>query len=188
MTLVTFDEAGIKNQILTRLGEKEISDFDGDLTKAGIYMRRNYAQLRQSCLTKTAWRFATSKWDCNKLSDEPENRWSAAWQLPPDLLKHLFVYPPGRYEIQGNRLFSNNTSSIEVDYIRFRDEGLWPPWFVEYVVTQGVKRFRKGITGKATTQDDKDQAKDAETDALFQDAQQQPNQEPLPNPFVDCRH
>lgn len=184
----TFAELDIINQALTRMGEHRISDLETDEATRAQVMRENYQQIKEYCLTKTSWRFATVKAALSKLSAKPENRWEAAWQLPVDRLKILFVYPPGLYEIQGQRLFTNNTSSIEVDYIRYVLEGDWPAWFREYVVTDLIVKTVKGITGDEASAEQKDDRKTALSDALFADSQQQPNFTNLPNPFIDCRH
>jgi len=183
----TFAELDIVNQALTRMGEKRISDLESDTAPRAQVMRENYQQIAERCLTKTSWRFATVKAALSKLSAVPENRWDAAWQLPTDRLKVLFVYPPGNYEIQGQRLFSNNTSAIEIDYIRYVLEGEWPAWFREYVVTELVMHTVKGITGDEPNVRQERARDRAEVDSLTQDSQQQPNFTDLPNPFIDVR-
>ena len=184
-----FTDLDVINQALTGfMGERRISDLATDQNIKAEVMRENYEAVSEAAQVKTAWRFNTIKAVLNKLAGEPENRWAAAWQIPPDHLKTLFTWPPSRYEIQGNRLYSNNTDSIELDYQRKREEAYWPTWFQRYVVAKLVMRTCKGITGDDPSQAMKDELEDAETDALFQDAQQQPNQTMLPSDFVDCRH
>ena len=184
---VAFTDLMIVNAALTRMGSDEISNLDTDNAKRATVMRKNYQQVKETTLTKTAWRFATVKAALNKLSTAPENKWAAAWQLPPDRLKVLFVYPPINYEIQGSRIFSDQTNSLVIDYIRYRDEPEWPPWFREYTIDSLVIATVKGITGDDPSTEQDDKLKDSRSDALFQDAQQQPNIETLPNPFIDCR-
>lgn len=184
----TFTDLMIVNAALTRMGTDELQNLEDDESKRATVMRKNYQQVKETTLTKTSWRFATVKAALNKLSDKPENRWEAAWQLPPDKLKVLFVYPPTRYEIQGTRIFANDTSSIEIDYIRYVEEGEWPPWFREYTIDSLLIATIKGITGEDPTTKQTDKVADSRSDALFQDSQQQPNIEQLPNPFIDCRY
>jgi hypothetical protein len=189
-TPITFTDLDIINQALTgAMGEGRISnleDPDDQSIKAQV-MRENYEAVSEAAQTATSWRFNTTKLALSKLTDDPPNRWSAAWQLPPDNLKVLHTWPPGNYEIQGNKLYSNNTDSIEIDYQRKLAEALWTAWFMRYVVAELVLRTVRGITGDDPTQAMKDELKNARDDGFFQDAQQQPNQAPLPNPFVDCR-
>lgn len=185
----TFTDLDIVNQALVgRMGEDRISNLATDQTTRAVVMREHYDQVKEACLTRTAWRFATAKAALSKLSAAPTNRWEAAWQLPVDKLKVLFVWPPIRYEIQGQRIYSDLTSGLEIDYIRLVPEAEWPAWFRKYVIEELVQATKKGITGDAVdAADDKAHAR-AESEALTADAQQQPNQTELPNPFIDCRY
>ena len=185
---IQFDDLGVINQALTGvMGENEITDLQDDQGKPAIIMRKNYEAISEAAQVKTAWRFNTTKAVLNKLSAAPENRWAAAFQLPNDFLKLLTTWPPSNYEIQGNKLFSNNTSSIAIDYQRKLGEGLWPIWFTRYVVAMLVMRTVRGVTGEKPAQTMKDERDDAERDALFQDAAQQPNQTMQSNAFIDAR-
>jgi len=186
----TFAKLDIINQALTgRMGEEKITNLENDTSKTALIMRLNYQQIAEACLTRSNWRFATKKAALTKLSAAPEARYSTAWQLPPDYLKMLYVFPPENYEIQGiKKLLSNNSSAITIDYIRYVKEGDWPPWFREFVIAQLTVKTCKGITGDDPSAEMRNDRDIARSDALFEDAQQQPNQEPLPNPFIDCRY
>lgn len=187
-TPIVFTDLNVINQALTgTMGQGVITDLTSDESTSAQIMRENYEAVSESSQTKTAWRFNTTKLALNKLSGEPLNRWGAAWQLPPDLLKVLTTWPISNYEIHGNRLLTNNTSELHLDYQRKIQEALWPSWFLRYVVARLVLRTVKGITGKKADQDMKDELVAARNDALFQDAQQQPNQTMMSSAFVDVR-
>lgn len=176
------------NQAATALGERtRISNLEDDESVAAQVFREHYDTVIESCLTKTNWRFATTKAALNKLSDVPPNRWAAAWQLPNDQLKVLFVFPPTLYEIQGRRLFANETGSLILDYIRRVGEGEFPAWFRRYAIARLVLATCKGITGDDPSVRMDDEFRRSEATALFEDAQQQPNQQVLPNDFIDVR-
>lgn len=188
VTPTVFTDLAVINQALTGvMGEDEITNLEDDQGKAALVMRKNYEAVSEAAQIKTAWRFNTTKVALNKLSGEPINRWAAAWQLPIDRLKILTTWSPSNYEIQGDKLLSNNTDELELDYQRKIEEALWPIWFTRYVVASLVMRTVRGITGEKPAQTMKDELKDAENDALFQDAQQQPNQTMQSNAFVDVR-
>lgn len=182
-----FSDLEIVNQALTGMGEDPIQNLAED-TKQALIMRTHYDAVREFNLTRSSWRFATTKKALGLLSGAPVNRWSHAWQLPEDLLKVLFVWPPSSYEIQGNRLFINAASGVELDYIRMVPEAEWLPWFTRLVVAELIKRTVKGITGSDPSVEQREEAEAALSDAYFQDAQQQPNQTLLPNAFIDVRH
>lgn len=187
-TPVNFLDIDVMNQAVTgAFGVTAITDLNSTDSTPALVMVANYEAVSESAQTRTAWRFNTTKVALNKLSGVPLNRWGAAWQLPPDMLKILTTWPISNYEIQGNRLLSNNTSELHLDYQRKIAEALWPPWFLRYVVARLVMRTVKGITGKKADQDMKDELVAAENEALTQDAQQQPNQTMMSNAFVDVR-
>ena len=187
-TPVANTDLTVINQCLTGfLGEERITDLEDDQTKRAIIMRESYEPTSEFCQTVTNWLFNKTKAALNKLEAEPENRWSAAWQLPNDKLKIITVWPPGRYEIQGKELLSNNTDSIEIDYLRKIEEAFWPAWFTRYVVAELTMRTTRGITGEKANTDQRAERDTAKSEALFNDATQQPNPENPPNAFVDVR-
>lgn len=179
-------ELGVINQALTALGEDVLQNTTGDEPRA-IVMRQHYEPVKYFCFAMSNWRFATAKVALSKLTAAPANRWSTAWQLPNDRIKLLYTWPPSDYEIQGDQLWSNNSSAVTLDYIRLLDEPLWPAWFTRLVVAELVLRTCKGITGDDPTSAMGAEQEAALNQAYFQDAQQQPNQTALPNDFIDCR-
>ena len=95
--------------------EEVIIDLENDAGTAAIIMRESYEPVSEAAQVKTNWRFNTVKVALSKLSGEPLNRWSAAWQLPPDILKVITTWPPTNYEIQGDKLLSNDTQQVHLD-------------------------------------------------------------------------
>lgn len=188
-TPVTFAKLDVVNQVLTGLHEARLTDIAalGGTSKHAQIMREHYDAVVQMCFARTAWRFATAKAALSKLSAVPTNRWSAAWNLPTDFVKLLFTWPPSNYELANRQILSNETSRVEIDYVRLVEEGYWPAWFLRLVVAELVVRCCRPITGDSVSQDMDDERRKAEVDALFQDAQQQPNQTLQSNDFIDCR-
>jgi hypothetical protein len=188
-TPVSFAKLDVINQALTGLHEARLTDVAalGGTSKHAQVMREHYDAVVQFCFTRTNWRFATAKVALNKLSAAPLNRWAAAWQLPTDHLKTLTTWPPSNYELANRQLLTNETTRLEIDYIRLIEEGYWPSWFTRLVVAELVKRTCRPITGDAVDQDMKDELRAAESDAFFQDAGQQPNQTIQSNDFIDVR-
>lgn len=185
----TATDLTIINRALTGwLGEDEISNLATDQTKKALIVNKHYEPVSEACQTRIHWRFNTFKVALSKLAAVPENRWAAAWQLPNDELKVISTWPPSNYEIQGQQLLSNNTSEVEIDYLRKLEEAYWPAWFQRYVVIKLAITTCRGITGEFPGQEMKDELEMARAAAFTADAQMQPNQEHLPNPFVDCRY
>lgn len=189
-TPVTFARIDVIDQALTAMGENPLQTdqaLDGATTKASV-MRAHYDAVVQFCFALTAWRFATAKAALNKLTGKPRNRWTAAWNLPPDLIKLLTTWPPSPYEMQNRQILTNEATRLEIDYVRLVEEGFWPAWFTRLVVAELVMRTCKGITGDSPDLEMRLERERAETDALYQDAQQQPNQTLQSNDFIDVRY
>lgn len=178
------------NQVLLTLGQDELSSISAlsGTSKSARVMRVQYEPVVDACLGKTSWRFATAKAALNKYSGAPTNRWAAAWNLPADLITLISTWPISNYERQGQRILTNESTRLEIDYIRKVEEAYWPAWFNRYAVARLVMRCCKGITGDEPDPDMKQELEDAEGDALFQDAKQQPNQVVQANDFIDCRN
>src|SRR5262245_2053942 len=179
MPLPVFSKLEVCNQILSGLHEgplSSISEISGTSSKAQ-QLRTNYDAVALFCLGRSSWRFATIKAALNKNSAAPRNRWAASWRKPVDMVKLLTTWPPSNYELQDRDILSNETTALEIDYIRWVDEAYWPGWFMRLVVAEGVIRMCKGITGDEPDATMLKEREAAEADAFFQDAQQQPNQQ-----------
>lgn len=189
LTRQIFEPLDLVNQALVALGEDPISNLETDQTTKAIVMRQWYEITIEGALTRASWRFATAKAALNLIAAPPVNRWSHAWQLPADFLKALYLWPPQRYEIQGSRLLTNSARDVELDYIRRVPEAEFPPWFTRFAVYRLAHATCQGITGqKALKASIGEDLRTVEAEALFEDAQQQPNQEILPNAFIDVRY
>lgn len=189
-TPATFAELDVINQALTGLHETRLSDAAalGGTSKHAQVMREHYTAVKQFCLTMSNWRFATAKAALSKLSGAPINRWSTAWQLPPDFMLLLTTWPPSTYELANRQILTNESTRLEIDYLRYVLEGYWPGWFTRLVVAETVIRTCKPITGDAPDRAMFEERAAAESAAFFQDSQQQPNQTMQTNDFVDVRY
>ena len=188
-TPVTFDKLAICNQAIGGVHGTPLTDIAalGGTSREAQAMRDHYDAVVQFVHCMSNWRFATAKRMLNKLSGAPINRWSTAWALPEDFLKLLTTWPPSNYELANRQVLSNETTRLDIDYIRLVSEGYWPAWFSRLVVAELVIRICKPITGDEPGRSMGVERELAETDAYFNDAQQQPNQTMQSNDFIDCR-
>jgi hypothetical protein len=188
-TPVAFDKVAICNQAIGAFHGTRLTDLAalGGTSKEAQAMRDHYDGVVQYVFTMSNWRFATAKRTLNKLSGAPINRWSAAWQLPEDFLKLLTTWPPSNYELANRQVLSNETTRLDIDYIRLVEVGYWPAWFARLVVAELAIRCCKPVTGDEADRPMLLERETAENEAYFNDSQQQPNQTMQSNDFIDCR-
>lgn len=188
-TPVTFDKLAICNQAIGGFKGTRLQDLAalGGTSKEAQAMRDHYDAVVQFVHTMSNWRACTAKAALNKLSGAPINRWAAAWQLPTDHLKTLTTWPPSEYEQANRQILSNETTRLEIDYIRLLAEGYWPAWFTRLVVAELVIRCCKPVTGDEPSRSMILERETAESEAYFADSAQQPNQTMQSNDFIDCR-
>lgn len=188
-TPATFDKLAICNQAIGGVHGTRLQDIAalGGTSKEANAMRDHYDAVVQFVFTMSNWHAFTAKAQLSKLSGAPINRWSAAWQLPADFMKLLTTWPPSNYELANRQVLSNETTRLDIDYIRLIGEGYWPAWFTRLVVAELVIRVCKPISGDAPDQFMLAERAAAESQAYVQDSQQQPNQTMQSNDFIDCR-
>lgn len=188
-TPVAFDKLAICNQAIGGFHGTRLTDIAalGGTSKEAQAMRDHYDAVVQFVHTMSNWRFNTVKRSLNKLSGAPINRWSTAWQLPEDFLKLLTTWPPSAYELANRQILSNESTRLDIDYQRLVEEGFWPAWFSRLTVAELVIRCCKPVTGDEPDRPMYLERETAESEAYFQDAQQQPNQTMQSNDFIDVR-
>lgn len=183
-----FTNIDVINQALgAGLGEEHIVDLTGT-DKATLVMVTNYNAVKYDCMTRTNWRALTADASLSLLSGTPISRWSHAWQMPSDCLKVISTWPISSYEIRNRQLLTNEGTRVELVYIRNLEEAYWPAWFTRLVVAELTIRVCRGITGNMPDAEMRAELARAESQALFQDAQQQPNQTVQSNAWIDCRY
>jgi hypothetical protein len=88
-----------------------------------------YDDIKQDELTSSNWNFAKQKVQLAKLTTDPVDEFSSAYQLPSDLLKLLKITPRTNYRIYGDKLYTNESGVIFADYIANVGEETFPPTF-----------------------------------------------------------
>ena len=147
-----------------------------------------FEMLYENELQSNRWRFATTKTALSLLAAAPLNQWSNAFQLPPDMLLPIGVYPADlNYEIYGTHLYTNR-STIEFDYMFKPVVTKCPAYFSTLMTFVLAQHMIKPIT-------ESDNAVIVMTDkykiqrglALYADAQGRPSKATFSDPFVNVR-
>lgn len=147
------------SQALTLLGEGTIVSFDEDSDAAEI-CNQLYEPEVVALLARYPWRFARVRLALVKDGAfTPASEWKYGYTLPPlntDRVDHAIevfnsnqpgAIPITRYEIQGNRILTDEETVI-ISYIKRVDEDEWPEWFVRLAATAVAARIAVPITDK----------------------------------------
>jgi len=119
------------------IGGDAIQSFSDGTAEASV-CDAMYEDMARSALTNSRWRFATDQSVLNRLAEEPTGRWTAAYQLPSELIMLSAVTineVPIKYDVYGSKVYCNESATNELiaDYVFRADESTWPPYFVTAV-------------------------------------------------------
>lgn len=119
------------------IGGDAIQSFSDGTAEASV-CDAMYEDMARSALTNSRWRFATDQAVLNRLAEIPTGRWSAAYQLPSELIMLSAVTineVPIKYDVYGSKVYCDESAGVELiaDYVFRADESTWPPYFVTAV-------------------------------------------------------
>ena len=121
------------------IGMQPITSFSDDSSE-GIVLNAIYDEIVESELASFPWRFAMAQRTLNRLVATPSARWTAAYQLPNDILMVRAV-TVNDYNIEYDRYDDNiycdagDNDVVVLDGIYRADEIDWPAYFrlgIEY--------------------------------------------------------
>lgn len=119
------------------IGGDAIQSFSDGTAEASV-CDAMYEDMARSALTNSRWRFATDQAVLNRLAETPTGRWTAAYQLPSELIMLSAVTineVPIKYDVYGSKVYCDESAGMELiaDYVFRADESTWPPYFVTAV-------------------------------------------------------
>lgn len=142
--MATDSREDVASKALARLGEGSISDFNADNFVAEK-VNLLYEETVLDVLSRYPWKWAQSRKTLAKDAGADANpQWSAGFLMPvakidrvgnptkifnSTALRAPVVF---EYEIEGKWIYTNY-STIAIEYIKRKDESLWPGYFVTFV-------------------------------------------------------
>lgn len=186
MSIETSTKIGIISKALILCGEKALNALTDD--RYGAEVGGNLFELIfENELQSNPWRFSMKKAALSRLNVTPLNQFQYAYQIPADCLLVRHVYPATRYEIFGDRVYTDNTS-VELDY-QFKPAVSAVPAYFSMLMTYALARdMVKPLTesdvaarifqSKYVLQRDR---------AMYADAQARPATIIQDNPFIAAR-
>jgi len=178
----------ICSSALVLIGANPISSFTEPGAGAKVSAQL-YESTLQRYLTDYYWGFATKKQSLNKLSQEPLNQFTYAYQLPTDMLSIITVRPlQTPYSVVGRFIYSNQ-SSLDIDYIYRPDDVDLPAYFTKALEYKLASDFALAITNNNSL----NQTYEAKAQNEFAHARSidSRNAPPIPmvsSPFTDARN
>lgn len=186
MAIETSSKIGIISNGLILCGEKPLDSLSDD--RYGATVGSNlFEVIYEAELQSNRWRFSMKKGALARLLVTPLNEYQYAYQIPTDCLLIVGMTCPQKYEIYGDRIYTNATT-VEMEYQFKPAIDRLPAYFALLMtyalakdmiqpVTDSEVRVRV-MTAKYVSQRDR---------ALFADAQARPARPIIDSPFTQVR-
>lgn len=166
-------ELSICNSALIKLGANPITSLDQN-SKEAILCKAQYPIVLARTLQAHPWNFAIKRAYLPLLSAVPTFEWAHAFQLPPDYLRILTVYPDSvPFVVEGDKVLCNETT-LAVRYIfNATDPSKYPMQFAEVFAFELAKELCYALVQSVTQQSTLfSMAKDFTVTARTYDAQE----------------
>lgn len=137
---------------LILIGAQPITSFEDGTTEATVAANL-YEDTVRDMLARHRWRFASGQSQLSRLTDPPDARWSAAYQLPADaLLLHAVTVAdmPVAFDRYQDLVYcdAGDQEAVFADYTFRADESLWSPPFVTAVQLQLASIFAYAVAAQ----------------------------------------
>ncbi len=194
---MTTADITVINAAATRTGNEPVTTLATDGGPVAAIALNNYEDMVKAELSLYPWKRATKIAQIDRLDPdvegEPPEPWTAAYQLPTDLMEIRTVKIAGypiNYEVHGDTILCDAGESDEVilHYIWRVPEADWPPWFREGVTRRMEAVFLRGIGERYREAEARDEAaNDQFALAKNRDSQSQTPRDPEISPLLRAR-
>ncbi len=137
MPVVAISVTRLCNMSLARLGANRLNSFEDDKSVEAIQCRTHYAQTRDALLRSNWWAFAMDRSELSADTEDPDFQWNNQFVLPSDFLRAKGLFDAtSSYQIEGERLLTND-GSVNLVYVKvISDPTKFDPLFVEILILQ----------------------------------------------------
>lgn len=187
MAIETNTKEGLISKALILCGESSLSSLSDN--RYGAEVGANlFEMLYENEIQSNRWRFAMTKVALSRLASAPLNQWKFAYQLPPDMLLPIGVYPVDlNYEIYAKHLYTDR-STVELDYMFKPVVTQVPAYFATLMTFALAQHFIKPITeSDKAVEIMENKYNKQRAIALFADAQGRPAKPVAHSPFTSVR-
>lgn len=187
MAIETNSKIDLISKALILCGEKPLNSLSDE--RYGATVGSNlFEMLYENELQSNRWRFAMTKASLSKLAAVPLNQWKNAFQLPPDMLLPIGIFPVDlNYEIYADRIYTDR-ETVELDYMFKPVVTSTPAYFATLMTFALAQHFIKPITESDTAVKIMEKKYERQRGiALYADAQGRPAKATFSDPFVNIR-
>ncbi len=148
-------ETQLVNNALIRLGANTITDIDTDGSHESNTMQQLYAPTRDALLRQHFWNFAIKRSNLSANAVAPAFEWAASYPLPSDFIRLKKIWnTDGAYSIEGDAIYSDQTSLLQMVYIRrITDTTAFDPLFTQVLTLMLAILAEPRIQGGTTNTD-----------------------------------
>jgi hypothetical protein len=194
---MTITDFTVISAAATRTGNEPVTALPGAGGPVASIALNNYEDAVKTELSLYPWKRATKIVQLDRLDPdvvgEPPEPWTAAYQLPTDLIEIRTVKVAGcpiNYEVHSSKILCDAGEADEVilHYIWRVPESQWPAWFREGMIRRLEAMFLRGVGERAAEA----KARDAAADDSFalarnRDSQSQTSRDPMISPTLRAR-
>ena len=141
------------NRALSKTGDELIITSLDDDTKPARYCKALYADTRDFVLRSYPWRFALKRYVLAPLKDKPLFGYEYQFSLPSDCLRVWKMAQGERYQVEGQRLLTDQNICRFIGISRVENASLFDPMFVEAFALRLAAELAVPLTASATLRD-----------------------------------
>ncbi len=149
----------ICNQTLIRLGAEPITALTDDSDRAKT-CNAVYETIRNALIAGHPWNVFTRKKELTRETETPVGKWSYSFIIPGEALRSPHaVYPSetaertiSDYEVFEGRRIHSDRERLFADYVIYKPEAEWFPWFTELMILELGSKIAFPITDQQSTQ------------------------------------
>ncbi len=194
---MTTADLTVINAAATRTGNAPVTALATDGGPVASIALNNYENIVKAELSLYPWKRATKIAQLDRIDPDvegtPPEPWTAAYQLPNDLIDIRTVKVAGypiNYEVHGDKILCDAGESDEVilHYVWRVPEVDWPPWFREGMTRRMEAMFLRGVGERYREGQARDEAAQEQFAlAKNRDSQSQTPRDPMISPTLRAR-
>jgi len=149
----------VAQKAMVLVGLEPLTSFT-DQTDEALVMNTIYEDIVQDCLGQNNWNFALGQKTLSRLTDEPVDRWDAAYALPtnPAVMQVQTVTiddQPQRYDIYERNIYINAQIDdvVVLNYVYRPETQYFPPTFTLWLIYRLTSVLALSVTRKGDVAD-----------------------------------